>query len=329
MTLALLTPTTDAERYAKVAIVIPCFRVARHIEAVIRGIPPSFATIICVDDQSPDDSAAVIEGLKDSRVHLIRREKNGGVGAAMKTGYLKALELGAEVCVKLDGDGQMDPAHLPSLLAPVLSGEADYSKGNRFVDQRALRQMPAVRLFGNAVLSFATKAASGYWNSLDPTNGYTAISARALGRIDLDQVADRYFFESSLLVELNIAGSVLADVELPARYGDEESSLSVARVALTFPFLLSRSVLRRFYWRYLISDFGAVTLCVLSGIPALLFGLIFGVWHWVRSVGSGVPATAGTVVLAALPVLLGAQLLLTAAVLDVLGSRTLKRGRRE
>jgi dolichol-phosphate mannosyltransferase len=307
-----------------VAIIIPCYRVERHIAEVIRSIPERYSTIICVDDASPDGTAAAIESLGDLRVTLLRHPKNRGVGGAMKTGYAEAIRRGAAICVKMDGDGQVSAEDVGDLVAPLLEGVAEYSKGNRFVDLRALRRMPAVRLLGNAFLSFASKLASGYWNMLDVSNGFTAVTSAMLRRVDLDQISERYFFETSMLIELNILRARVADVEIPARYGDEKSSLRISRVATTFPPLLLRGFLRRFYWRYLIEEFGVVSVCVLSGSPFLLFGMVFGAWRWLDSVRTGIPATAGTVFVAALPIILGAQLLLAAVLLDVLSSPTIK-----
>jgi glycosyltransferase involved in cell wall biosynthesis len=301
----------------EVAIVIPCYRVAKQIAGVIRSIPARFDTILCVDDASPDETAEVVTGLADPRVTLLRRNENGGVGAAVKTGYEEALRRGCQIIVKMDGDGQMSADDLDDLIAPLRDGTADYAKGNRFIDIGALRRMPRVRLIGNAALSFLGKASSGYWNVLDVTNGYTAIRADALKQLDLARLADRYFFETSMLIELNIAGARVTDVEMPARYGDEQSSMKLSRVLMSFPALLARGSLRRFYWRYLIEDFGAVSVCVLAGAPLVLFGTIFGLWHWAESIRDGVPATAGTVLVAALPVILGFQLLLTAVMIDV------------
>lgn len=310
-----------------VAIVIPCFRVERQIAAVIRSIPDHYRTIICVDDASPDGSAAAIEALGDPRVTLVRHSANRGVGGAVKSGYAEAIRLGATVCVKLDGDGQMSADDLDDLVAPLEEGWADYAKGNRFVDLKALQRMPMLRLVGNALLSFASKLACGYWNMLDVTNGFTAIRTAVLRRMDLDRVNDRYFFETSMLIELNILRGTTVDVSMPARYGDEESSMRLSRVAATFPWLLIRGTLRRFYWRYLIEEFSVVSVCVLIGTPLLLFGAVFGGMRWSDSVQSGVPATAGTVFVAALPVILGFQLLLAALLLDVLSSPTRKRHR--
>jgi dolichol-phosphate mannosyltransferase len=308
----------------RIAIVIPCFDVERHIAGVIRSIPERYAPIVAVDDCSRDRTIDVIRSLGDPRVVLIRHERNRGVGGATMTGYDEAVRLGADICVKMDGDGQMRAEDLAPLVAPLVAGEADYAKGNRFVDRRALRAMPTLRLVGNALLSFANKAASGYWNMLDVTNGFTAITTRMLRRIVFGQLAERYFFESSMLIELNILGARVADVEMPARYGDEHSSLRIGQVMRTFPRLLLRGALRRFYWRYLIQDFNVASLCVLLGVPLVLFGLVFGAVNWAHSLRTGGTASAGTVLLAALPIILGVQLLLVALVLDVLSSTTRK-----
>ena len=309
---------------ARVAIVIPCFRVARHIAKVITGIPADYAPLVCVDDASDDDTTASIRALADPRVVLVRTPYNRGVGGAMKAGYVEALALGADVIVKMDGDGQMSPDDLPRLTAPLLDGRADYAKGNRFVDRAALQRMPRVRLLGNAVLSFASKVACGYWNMLDVTNGYTAITSSMLRRVNFARLAERYFFETSMLIELNILRARIADVEMPARYGDERSSMRVAQVAASFPRMLVRGVSRRFYWRYLIQDFSVTSVCAILGSILVLGGAMFGAVEWTRSVLSGQPATAGTVLLAGLPVLLGAQLLLVSLILDVLSSPTIK-----
>ena len=321
------TLTSDT-RFDDAIVVIPCYRVEQHIAGVIRSIPPRFRTIICVDDASPDRTAEVIESLADPRVTLVRRPVNGGVGAAMKSGYREAMHRRAAVCVKMDGDGQMSAEDLDDLVAALLEETgADYAKGNRFVDVRALQRMPRTRLIGNAMLSFASKVACGYWYILDVTNGFTAITTPMLRRIDLDRVSDRYFFETSMLIELNILRASVVDVAMPARYGNETSSMRLVRVLTTFPALLLRGLMRRFYWRYLIEDFSVTSICVLLGIPLLLFGAGFGGIRWWDSHVTGLPATAGTVFVAALPVILGFQLLLAALLLDVLSSPTRKRHR--
>jgi dolichol-phosphate mannosyltransferase len=300
-----------------IAAILPCYRVSRHIEAVLKAIPPAISHIVVVDDACPENSGAVAARVDDPRVTIIRRPVNGGVGAAMISGYRAALALGAEICVKIDGDGQMDPADAARLIAPLTTGAADYAKGNRFRDFRALAAMPPVRLFGNSLLSFLVKAASGYWTVMDPTNGFTAIHRGVLEQIDLDRLDHGYFFECDLLSRLYLVEAVVVDVALPARYGDETSSLSVARVARQFPLKLMRAFLRRLLLRYFIHDFNMASIYLLLAVPMLAFGGVAGAWEWLRSVETGQIRSAGTVMLVAMPVILGLQLLLQAIVVDI------------
>jgi glycosyltransferase involved in cell wall biosynthesis len=309
-------PSPDL-RGVRVGVVIPAYRVAPHVEKVIRGIPGWIGTILVVDDKSPDDTAAIVERLADPRVTLLRHPVNLGVGGAMASGFAEALRRGLDVVVKMDGDDQMDPAHLPAILAPLLANEADMVKCNRYASLQSVKSMPLVRVFGNAGLTFLVKLASGYWNTFDPANGYIAIRASVLEKIDLARLPKRYYFESGFLVELGILRAVVRDVPIPARYGDEVSSLSPTKVLLEFPPKLMHGFLRRLFWRYFVHDFTAVSVLVLIGVPLLLFGVAYAAYYYAtRAVHEG-PAPAGDVMAVALPVILGVQLLLQAVVLDV------------
>ena len=172
----------------KIGVVIPAYKVLQQIRGVILSLPSTIDHIIVVDDKCPQFSGKEAQKIGDKRVEVLFHERNTGVGGAMATGYKKALELACDIVIKIDGDGQMDPSFIDKLVAPLLEGEADYSKGNRFKDFDALRSMPKIRLFGNSALSFLLKIASGYWNVMDPTNGYTAISAQTLKRLELDTI---------------------------------------------------------------------------------------------------------------------------------------------
>ena len=301
----------------KVAVVIPAYRAADSIQKVIEGIPQWIDAIYVVDDASPDDTAGRARGASDPRVRLISHEVNRGVGGAMVTGYRAAANDGIEICVKMDADGQMDPAYLPQLVEPLVAGHADYTKGNRFHDAAALRRMPLARRVGNAGLSFLIKAASGQWHIFDPTNGYTAIHRAALAALDLSKLHPRYFFESSMLIKLKEIGALVEDVPMPARYGEERSNLSVGRTLVEFPWLLIRHGIKRVLWQYFVADFNAVSLFLVSGFPLVAFGLSFGIYHWIDSYIRDVLTPTGTVMLAVLPLILGFQLLLQALVLDV------------
>ena len=242
---------------------------------------------------------------------------NQGVGGAVVTGYRRALADGYKVIVKMDGDNQMDPAHLPALVAPLLRGHADYAKGNRFFDVYSLNTMPTVRLLGNAGLSFLLKAVTGYWDIMDPTNGYTAIHRVALSRLPLDQIDRRYFFESDMLFRLATIRAVVQDIPMPAIYGDEVSNLKISRVLLDFPWKCAVRIFKRFFYRYILQDFNIGSVETIVGLVMLLFGGVFGIWHWIVSVNSGQVASAGTVMIAILPIVVGVQLLLSAISFDI------------
>ena len=270
------------------AVIIPAYRVAAKVAAVIADIPPEVAHIVVVDDACPENSGDVVAELDNKRLHLVRHTKNQGVGGAVISGYRKALELGADVMVKIDGDGQMDPAILHKIAGPVMSGEADYAKGNRFADFRTLKRMPTVRLLGNSGLSFLLKAASGYWTMLDPTNGYTAIHARALENVSME-----------------------------ARYADENSSLNIPRTMIEFPLKILRGLLRRLFLRYFIYDFNMASVYLMFSVPLLLFSFLFGIYQWIDSSQTGIPRPLGTIMVVIIPLILGFQMLLQAIAFDV------------
>lgn len=303
----------------QIAVVIPAYRAAAHISAVLRGIPDLVRWIVVVEDCSPDDTAAIVEreSHRDPRIRLLRHVENQGVGGAMLTGYKEAHRLGADIVVKMDSDGQMDPAQLPALIAPIVRGEADYTKGNRYLHARQLRSMPLVRRIGNLGLSFLTKLASGYWNIFDPANGYTALHASLIPLLNTDGIGRRYFFESSMLIELSLLRAVIHDVYIPARYGDETSNLSIVKTLRQFPLALLKGFCRRIWIQYFIRDFSIASLYAIAGLMLLVSGGVFGAIHWCASAQQGVATPTGTVMLAAMPVLLGIQLLLQAVSLDI------------
>ena len=301
----------------KVGVVIPAFKVAQQIEGVIRGIPAWIRTIVVVEDASPDDTAARVVALGDPRVTLIRHEKNQGVGGAMATGFAEAVRRGLDIVVKMDGDGQMDPVYLPAILAPLLENRADMVKCNRYSSLAHVKEMPTVRLVGNAGLTFLVKSASGYWNTFDPANGYIAVRTAVLERIDLDRLPKRYYFESGFLVELGILRAAVVDVPMTARYGDEISSLSVPRTLVEFPPRLLKGLVRRLFWRYFVHDFSAVSVFLLLGVPLFVFGSILGTQTYWKYASMGEYAPAGLVMLAALPIYVGVQFIIQAIVFDV------------
>jgi len=302
----------------RIAVVVPCFRVRRQVLQVIGSIGIDVERIYAVDDFCPEQSGALIEQqCTDPRVRVLRHAENQGVGGATVTGYREALADGADIVVKVDGDGQMDPAMISRLTRSIASGAADYAKGNRFYDLEHVRAMPRLRLFGNAVLSLINKVVSGYWNVMDPTNGFTAIHRAALMAIPLAKLDRGYFFESDMLFRLYTIRAVVRDVPLPSRYGDETSSLRVGRVAAIFPLKYLRAMIKRLFYAYFLRDFNAGTLQLSLGLLIGAAGAVFGIASWIHSVITGIPATAGTVMLAGLPVLAGLQFLIGALHYDI------------
>lgn len=303
----------------KIAVVIPAYRAASSIEGVISGIPAWVDLMVVVEDCGGDNTAELVSSMakRDPRIHLVCHSSNQGVGGAVLSGYRLACQLGAEIIVKIDSDGQMDVAYLRQLIAPIVSGEADYTKGNRFLHARELRAMPLGRKIGNMGLSFLTKLASGYWNIFDPSNGYTAIQASVISLLDQTSIGRRYFFETSLLLELSLVRAVVKDVYIPARYGDETSHLSKRRALREFPRRLFRGFFRRLWVQYFIRDFGLFSVFLISGLFLFLFGVIFGSYHWFHSARLNVETSTGTVMLSVMPIILGVQFLLQTIVLDV------------
>jgi len=305
--------STAARRTAaSIAVVVPCYRETEGILDLLKSIGKEVDRIFVVDDACPDNTGALVESkVKDKRVTVIRHPENKGVGAATLTGMHAAAAAGADVLVKLDGDGQMDPGLISAIAAPVISGEADYAKGNRFHDPVTLAEMPRHRLIGNIVLSFMSKASSGYWNVFDPTNGYVAISAKAFNDLPHEAISERYFFESDMLHRLYLMQAVVADVPMTAKYlGTGESGLSAKSALFEFSGKHLCNLIRRLFFTYVLRDFNIASLELLLALPLILFGVVFGLWHWIPNAARGIETPAGTVMLAALPIILGAQSLL-------------------
>jgi len=293
------------------AIVIPCYKVKAHILDLLPRIGAEVTHIYVVDDGCPEASGRLVkQSCSDPRVKVLFHTENQGVGGAVMTGYKAAITDGAEVIVKLDGDGQMDPTLIPDFVAPILAGEADYTKGNRFYDLEKVRTMPPVRLFGNAILSLMTKLSSGYWNLFDPTNGYTAIHADVAKHLPFDKISKRYFFESDMLFRLNTMRAVVVDVAMEARYADEVSNLKVSKIIGEFLLKHLCNFLKRIFYNYYLRDLSLASIELPIGLAMICFGTVFGAYHWLNSVQVGVSTSAGTVMLAALPLLMGVQLIL-------------------
>ena len=305
-------------RETRVHVVIPAYNVADRIAAVLKAVPDFVDAIRVVDDGSRDGTADAALAVADPRVRVVRHATNQGVGAAMVSGFRDALMDGDDgIVVKMDGDGQMDPAILPRLLDPIVDGRCGYAKGNRFLFARELAVMPRHRLVGNFVLTFLTKLASGYWHVFDPQNGYLAIAAPVLRLLDFDRISRRWFFENDMLINLNVFNVPVADVPMPSRYGDERSSMSIGRVLVSFPYHLFRGYWSRFYRKYVLRDFSPIALFMLTGLPLVVFGILLGGYTWFQSWRLNRFASTGTVMLSVLPFIVGFQLVLQALVLEM------------
>jgi glycosyltransferase involved in cell wall biosynthesis len=294
-----------------VAVVIPAFKVRDHILEVIQSISKQVQHIIVVDDACPQKSGELVrKKFPNSRVHVIFHERNMGVGGAVKSGYERAIELGADIVVKIDGDGQMDVLKIDELIKPIRNGVADYSKGNRFLELQQIRQMPAIRILGNLVLSFMTKMSSGYWDIFDPTNGYTAISVTALRRLPLDKISNGFFFESDMLFRLNSIKAVVVDIPINAQYGNEQSNLKILNEIPKFIKGNSKNFFKRLIYSYYLREINIASFELCVGLLFLGFGVSRGVIAWITASGSRIPTPNGTISLSVLFVIVGIQLIL-------------------
>jgi glycosyltransferase involved in cell wall biosynthesis len=300
----------------RIAAVVPAFNEEKLVAKVITTMPDFVDHIVVVDDHSPDGTAAAARATGDPRLVVVTHEVNTGVGGAIVTGHRTALDLGADVNVVMAGDAQMDPAYLPALLDPIVHDGYGFAKANRFFSTGSYQGMPKYRVFGNIVLSFLTKFASGYWHIFDPQNGYTATRRDVLQRMPMHQLAQRYSYENDVLINLNILRVPATDVPIPAVYGDEVSAIRLSRVGPEISNLLLRGLWRRFLWKYVVHSFSPVALFVIGGLLLTLFGTTVGIWTIVMTLGPPI-ATAGSVVLAVAPWLLGMQMLMYALMLDI------------
>jgi glycosyltransferase involved in cell wall biosynthesis len=301
----------------RITTVVPAHNEALLIGKVAQTMPELVDHIVIVDDCSQDGTAEAALASGEARVIVLRTPSTQGVGGAMVLGFRKALELESQIVVKMDGDGQMPAEYLPSLLDAITDQGYDYAKGNRFLAGEALALMPRHRIFGNVVLTFMTKLASGYWHIFDPQNGYIAIKADALQFLDLEHIHRGYFFENDMLIHLNFFGLRVKDVAIPARYGEEESGINLFKVSSTFPFLLLRRFFHRIYQKYVLRDFSPIALFLLLGFILLCWSAVFGTYVWIRSAIADHATPTGTIMLVVLPLILGFQLVLQAIVLDI------------
>ncbi|MFT7618581.1 MAG: glycosyltransferase involved in cell wall biosynthesis [Planctomycetota bacterium] len=309
---------------ARITVTVPAHNEGRLIEQTIHSIPLSVDRIIVVDDASTDDTTAKVEKLKDDRIQLIRREKNGGVGAAIVTGYRAFLEDGGDICVVMAGDAQMDPADLEPLIAPIVDGKADYAKGNRLITADVRAVMPKGRFVGNIVFTMLTKIASGYWHVVDSQCGYAAISRETLGLLDLDSVYDRYGVPNDLLIKLNVIQARVCDVPVRAIYDEEVSGINPWTAIPKISFLLLRGFWWRMWQRYVLRDFHPLVLLYCFGSLFSMVGFAGAIWIACLRLFIDQAVTFPTVMGVAIFLIVGIQSLLFAMTFDMLHNNDLR-----
>ena len=303
---------------ASIGVVIPCYNARDTVMQVLSGIGPVVSNIYVVDDNCPEKTGDhVRQACTDKRVQVLFTGSNKGVGGAVKLGFKSALDDELDIVVKLDADGQMDPSRIEKIIQPIISGRADYTKGNRFYSPEALRGMPAIRVLGNAALSFLTKFSSGYWNLMDPTNGYIAVHSKVLEILPLQKISSSYFFESDMLFRLNTIRAAVVEVPMDAIYNGEKSNMAIGRTAVEFLYKHCSRFLKRIFYNYFLREFNIASLEIIFGLILFFGGTWYGLYHWIQSSHLGIVTPSGTVMLAALPLLVGFQLLLSALNYDI------------
>jgi glycosyltransferase involved in cell wall biosynthesis len=311
----------------KIAVVVPCFKVANQLVNLVESIDDSVDMIFLIDDACPEQSVNhALSHLNDERIIAIFHDLNQGVGGAVVSGIKAALDHDVDIVIKLDGDAQYTPDLIAYLIKPVLVGEADCAKGNRFFFIDDLLEMPPIRIFGNAVLSFVNKASSGYWSIMDPTNGFIAWRADVLAKLPLDKLDNRYFFESDMLFRLNCLRAHVVDVPLKAVYADETSSLSIWQVVKDFPKKYLNRMFKRLFYNYFLRDFNIGSLFLMVGAFSSLAAMLYGLPKWYASIVSGVVAASGEVMLAAMLSSLGVVFLIAFMFFDVMNQPQRKIG---
>jgi glycosyltransferase involved in cell wall biosynthesis len=294
-----------------IVVVIPAYKVSRHILPLLELIGPEVSRIIVVDDACPENSGLIVQQYSsDPRVEVLQHQINLGVGGATKTGIQAAIVYGATVIIKVDGDGQMDPRLIPKFVEPITLRKADYVKGNRFFSIEHINTMPKTRIIGNLILSFYSKLSSGYWNILDPNNGYIAINSEAARNLPLDKVSNRYFFESDMLFRLNLLRAKIVDMPMRSKYASEVSNLKIIPTIFEFSFKHLRNFLKRIVYTYFVRDLNLASLQLSFGLVLSIFGFAVGSHGWWNAYQIGESTNTGTLILTAMSILSGLQLVL-------------------
>ncbi len=306
-----------------IVVIIPYYNAPIEIVRVISKIPDYIRTVIIVDDQSPAPlPIATIEKTINPKIllHCLQNKVNLGVGGATKKGFEHAIEIGSEIIIKVDADDQMDLKYIPKLLEPLIKMDSEVAKGNRFRNLKALKKMPLFRRMGNLILSFLIKAATGYWNNFDPTNGFIAIKTEVLEKLNFSNLSNRYYFETSLLSELYFEKAKIKDISMPAIYGEEKSNMQLWKMPFVFGIRLVKTFLKRIIKEYFLYDFNIGSLYVLVGFPLFIFGVVYGIYEWIYYATINMFAPTGTIMIVTLSIILGFQLILQAVQYDIINA---------
>lgn len=300
----------------KIAVIVPAYNEEKHIGMVIETIPKFVDLIIVVNDASTDGMPQILNSYNTGRVKsllVVNHAENAGVGAAIVSGYKKGLDEGMDIMAVMAGDAQMDPDELESIVVPVATGEADYTKGNRLFNKEVLKIMPRIRFLAGVILSAFTKIVSGYWHVVDPQSGFTAISSQALRRLDLERLYKRYGFPNAILTELNIANMRVKNVLItPIYHAGGSSGIKYEKIIFTLSALLIRLFWHRLWQKYVIRDSHPLILFYLFGISLFGGGMLIGfMLFFIRS-----RLTVSIVVVTAMLIISGLQLLLFAMWFD-------------
>ncbi len=302
----------------RTCVVMPCYRTKDTAAEVIKSIPGEVERIFAVDDGCPENTGKyLLSEVSDPRLKVLFHDSNKGVGGAVKTGYTAALEENYDIIIKIDSDGQMDTGCIPQFIEKIESGTAVYVKGNRFYFPDNLIKMPKIRMIGNFGLSFLSKLVSGYWELMDPANGFTAISNPALRVLPLDKIDNGYFFENDVLFRLGTFRAAVDEVPVDSIYKDERSGIRIPLILATFPFKYFIRFIKRILYNYFLRDFNLGSVYILFSTLLLLSGTGFGIYKWAVSNETNVPSTAGTVMIPAVLVIFGMQFLLSAINFDM------------
>lgn len=262
------------------AVIIPAYNEEKLIGETLKSLPSFLDRIYVIDDGSKDKTSEIVESISksDSRILCLQHKTNKGPGAAVVTGYKKSLEEGIDITAVMDGDNQMSPKYLSFMLDPIVNGTADYTKGNRLSNPSYRTGMKKWRLFGNTILTFLTKIASGYWRLIDPQNGFTAVSKKVLSSISLDDVYPWYGYLNDLLVKMNVYNFRVVNISHPAKYGKEKSKIKYGRYIIKVSWLLLSDFIWRLKMKYIILSFHPLVLFYIAGTIITPAGLIGGVY---------------------------------------------------